>query len=76
MARDSFDLGVFDILMPGMTGEELAVRTKEIDPRMKLVAMSALQCGPEVMEAGFDIALEKPFDIQRLVRICRQIPDT
>jgi DNA-binding NtrC family response regulator len=72
LEAESFDLAIYDIVMPGMSGRELAVATREVAPDMRLVALSALVCSPELMDFGFDVALQKPFDIKRLLNICRK----
>ena len=73
--RDTFDVGVFDIMMPGMNGGELASIAREVSPDMRLIAVSALACSPELTDFGFEAALQKPFKVESLVRICRSFAE-
>ena len=63
------DIGIFDIMMPGMDGCELAKNARKVSPSMRLIAVSGFDCSPELMDRGFDAALQKPFDIYKLLRI-------
>lgn len=75
-AADAFRPGVcfLDLNMPGMTGEELAVRLREraAGRPLVLVALTAMS-GPEHRErtaaAGFDLHLVKPVDPFQLVEV-------
>jgi DNA-binding response OmpR family regulator len=66
-------VGIFDIKMPGMDGCELALSARAIDPSMRLIAVSGVDCSPELLDRGFDAALQKPFDICKLLRILNAI---
>lgn len=71
LGKESFDLGVFDIVMPGMNGRDLAVRAYAVSPSMRLVAVSARECSPESIDCGFQAAVLKPLDIDAFLRICQ-----
>ncbi len=59
------DLGLFDIMMPGMNGYELCQLAKEKYPHLKVVLVSAKASLEERM-AGYDVGADdyipKPFD--------------
>lgn len=70
------DVCVLDLNMPGMDGDELAVRLRQQfgDRRLILVAVTA-QCHEEgrtrIKTAGFDHMLIKPADLFELARLLR-----
>ena len=77
-ARRSFDLLLTDVVMPGMSGEELARRLREQYPHIKVLFMSGhseetvIQHGIEQQDAAF---LRKPILPGRLVAKLREVLD-
>ncbi|WP_020472615.1 response regulator [Zavarzinella formosa] len=75
IARDNPpDLCFIDLNMPGMNGDELAVRLRELDPKhsMTLVAVTAMSREEDVRrlsKAGFVIHLVKPTNPETLINI-------
>jgi CheY-like chemotaxis protein len=73
---ERFDLGLFDIQMPGMDGLELTRRIREREsvegcPRMPVLAVTAnafLEDGGTWKLAGMDACLSKPFSPATLAR--------
>ncbi len=63
-AGERFDLLLTDVVMPGMSGQELAERALELAPETKVLYMS----GYSVDGAGDDF-LAKPFDADELARM-------
>jgi FixJ family two-component response regulator len=66
-----------DVVMPLMTGPELAHRLKPLRPQMRIVYMSgyaakAIHTG---MIAPTDTFLEKPFTHEVLIRTVREVLD-
>lgn len=65
------DLCVVDLVMPGMSGAELAVRVRELDPNVAIIAVSGHEV-PEmirqVANVGMHTFLPKPFAMRELIR--------
>src|SRR5262249_25623098 len=72
------DLMVSDMVMPGLSGTELAARLAEKNPRMKVLYMSGyiddatVRAGIEEKDVAF---LQKPFAPGTLVRKVREVLD-
>jgi len=70
-----FDTVVSDINLPGLTGLELLRRTRDIDPNLPVILVTA---GPtvesviEAVEHGAVRYLQKPIDIQALLEAVRK----
>lgn len=72
MRKESFDLGLVDILMPQMDGFEFAqrVRADEQTKSLPLIAITALAMVGDrerVLGAGFDGYIPKPIDPERFI---------
>lgn len=70
------DIVILDVIMPEIDGLQAYRKLKEHLPNSKFIAISGYdQKGPveEVMEAGADIFLQKPFEIPALLQILKQI---
>jgi PAS domain S-box-containing protein len=68
--QQPFDLAVLDVLMPGMTGVELAERLRELAPDCQVVFMSGFAAEDLVQRIGRDIEgplLQKPLSSERLL---------
>jgi PAS domain S-box-containing protein len=69
---------ITDMVMPGMNGQELARRAKELIPGIKILRTSGYP-GKIAAEQGFleseEAFLEKPFSIDSLVRKVREVLD-
>ena len=68
---DGFDLLIFDIMMPDMSGWELFSKIGKIKPDYKVIFLSILEIAPdklkELMNAGVKDYIRKPFDRDDLV---------
>jgi CheY-like chemotaxis protein len=71
LERESFDVLLVDLTLPGMDGIELLVRTRELHPGVKTYAMSA-DSTPDLKAAALDSGaaeiLRKPLDFEVLLR--------
>lgn len=66
---DKFDLIILDLMMPGMTGEELthSIRQTSKVPIIVTSAKSSLESKIDLLAMGADDFLGKPFDIKELI---------
>ena len=69
--KDSHDIVISDIRMPGMNGYEFVTRVKEIDPKVKVILMSAFEINEKefhnlLPDIKVDAFLQKPFSLQQL----------
>ena len=64
-----FDLAVLDLMMPGMTGEELTAKIRETSkiPIIITSAKSELDSRVNLLSTGADDYLVKPFDVKELI---------
>jgi len=74
--RDNIDLLVTDMVMPGMTGQELAVRLQQEHPGLSVVFMSGYSehAATEMANADPSVRLlTKPFSRGAILRTVREI---
>ena len=68
---DGFDLLIFDIMMPDMSGWDLFTKIGKIKPDYKVMFLSILDISNERLEelkqAGITDYIRKPFDLDDLV---------
>ena len=67
LEREAFDLLLLDLMLPGMTGEELIGEIRRTDPDLPIIvlsAKSALKDRVSVLEMGADDYLVKPFAVE------------
>ena len=67
--RESFDLVITDIKMPGMSGMDVLARVKERTPDMPVILITAfgsIAQAVEALKAGALDYIVKPFDIEEL----------
>ncbi len=67
--NDDFDLVILDLMMPGMTGEELTRQIREIDktPIIIVSAKCSTDSRVDLLAMGADDFLSKPFDVKELL---------
>tara|TARA_R100000306_G_scaffold62326_1_gene68634 strand:+ start:14180 stop:15760 length:1581 start_codon:yes stop_codon:yes gene_type:complete len=73
-ARESFDVAILDIALPGMDGYDLALRLRSLDTdgACRLIALSGFGQAHDKLrskQAGFAEHLVKPVDSQRLLTL-------
>lgn len=74
--RETVDLLVTDVMMPGMTGIELLERAREIRPDLRAIVMTGHKTSEAVIGAMRNRAcefLEKPFHNEELVEAVRLV---
>lgn len=67
---------ISDVIMPGMTGEELARCLKPLLPRIRMVLMSGYteqQVDPEIFRGPGVAFIQKPFSYDGLLRKIREV---
>jgi YesN/AraC family two-component response regulator len=70
--KKSFDFLVTDIRMPGLSGVELLMETRKIQPDIKVIVMTAYgsdEIRQDVMTKGAISYLEKPFDFDQILNV-------
>jgi two-component system response regulator HydG len=75
LSGDRPDLVVTDIRMPGVSGLEVLARTRELDPEIPVILMTAqasLQSAVRAVNEGAYYYLQKPFANDDLLAICRR----
>jgi len=74
--KDSIDLVILDMIMPGMGGGEAHDRLKEINPDLKVLLSSGYSIdgqAHEIMERGCNGFIQKPFNLTELSAKIREI---
>ena len=76
IALDGFDLLIFDIMMPDMSGWDLFSKIAKIKPTYKVIFLSVLDISEErfkeLRDAGIKDYIKKPFDRDDLVMRVRR----
>jgi len=73
---DEIDLIITDLKMPEMMGRELARRIHEIDPQVKIIAITGsmgLEKPTITPDDRFKAVIEKPFDVQEVLKTIRAV---
>jgi len=68
--RESFDVLILDLMLPGLSGKELCQRLRAAGvqvPILMLTALDALEHKVEGLRSGADDYLTKPFDFEELL---------
>ncbi|RLB44141.1 MAG: hypothetical protein DRH12_01000 [Deltaproteobacteria bacterium] len=74
--KDSIDFVLLDMVMPKMSGKEVFVKLKEIDPQVKVLLSSGYSLdgeAQELMDMGCAGFIQKPFRLKDLTRVLAQI---
>ena len=70
--RDSYDVALIDLRMPGMQGEELLGRLKQIMPAMEVVILTgqgSVESAKQTFRAGAYDYLQKPCELDELISV-------
>jgi PAS domain S-box-containing protein len=76
--RDTIDLVILDMVMPGISGSETFDRLRQIAPAVKVLLSSGYSLSGEaqqIMDRGCNGFLQKPFQIEKLSRKIRELLD-
>lgn len=76
--RDEIDLVILDMIMTDMSGGEVYDRIKEFNPGVKVLLASGYSIAgeaTEILERGCNGFIQKPFDINELLRKIREVLD-
>ena len=68
--RETFDVLILDLMLPGISGKELCQRLRAAGvqvPILMLTALDALEDKVEGLRSGADDYLTKPFDFEELL---------
>ncbi len=67
--RENYDLACLDLMLPGLPGEEVLGKLKEVGdfPVIVVSAKDSLDVKVDLLSAGADDYLTKPFEIEELV---------
>jgi DNA-binding NtrC family response regulator len=75
LSKEKPDLVVTDIRMPGVSGLEVLARTRDLDPEIPVILMTAqasLQSAVRAVNEGAYYYLQKPFANDDLLAICQR----
>lgn len=76
--RESFDLILMDIKMPGMNGVESFLRMKEKNPDIRVILFTAYALEDLIRKAhenGITAVLKKPLDMDHLLDVIQKVQD-
>jgi len=76
--RERIDIVILDMVMPGMGGEKVYDRLKEIDPSIKVILSSGYTVNgniKRILEHGCNDFIQKPFTLHELSQKIRGILD-
>jgi PAS domain S-box-containing protein len=76
--RETVELVLLDMVMPGASGEEIFRELKAIEPRVKIILCSGYSIHGEasrIMAQGCDGFLQKPFSLEKLSAKIHEITD-
>ncbi len=68
-----YDAALLDLAMPGIDGFEAARRIRAGGSRIPLIAVSGAEAEARARDSGFDRCLEKPYTLEDLRTVLREI---
>ena len=72
-AETEVHLLLTDVIMPGLTGPELAQQARQTRPEIEVLFMSGYSEGSEGLSDGKFALIEKPFSADRLLHKLREV---
>ncbi|MEA3358182.1 MAG: PAS domain S-box protein [Thermodesulfobacteriota bacterium] len=76
--KDEIDLIIMDLIMPGMGGKKCLEKILKIDPNTRVIISSGYSSNghtKEIFKAGAKGFINKPYDINQMLRVVREILD-
>jgi len=76
LSRESFDIVVTDVVMPGMEGLELVKRIKKSHPGTRVIVLTGFARNADIGDfllQGADDLLPKPFRANDLIEVIRRV---
>jgi len=76
--RDSIDMIILDMIMPGMGGSETFDRLKAMEPSVRVLLSSGYSLNgqaSQIMKRGCNGFIQKPFNIEQISKTIRKILD-
>jgi DNA-binding response OmpR family regulator len=76
IASHPFDLYIFDFAVSGTNAAEFCRTLRSIDPKTPILIYSALSrsvAGQSAIDAGADVYLEKPNDLDRIGQVVKRL---
>jgi CheY-like chemotaxis protein len=76
--RDSIDMIILDMIMPGMGGSETFDRLKAMEPSVRVLLSSGYSLNgqaSQIMKRGCNGFIQKPFNIEQISKTIRNILD-
>jgi two-component system, cell cycle sensor histidine kinase and response regulator CckA len=77
--KDSVDIVVLDMIMPGMGGGDAYDQLREVDPDVKVLLSTGYSLrgeASEILKRGCNGFIQKPFNIKMLSQKLREILDS
>lgn len=69
--KQDIDVAVLDVLMPGMSGDAVAERLRQVNPKLRVLLMTGAD-GAFAAASGL-LVLRKPFPHEELVEAVRRL---
>jgi PAS domain S-box-containing protein len=76
--QEQIDLVILDLVIPGMGGKRCFEEVLKVNPRAKILIVSGYSAngpGKEAIEAGARDFVGKPFDVEHMLKVVRNILD-
>ncbi len=73
---DKFDLVMTDYTMPEMTGDELARKIHQVNPKIPIIMCTGISLGPETINSiELEKIMKKPMGMEDMLRAIREVLD-
>lgn len=74
--RERFDIALLDLMMPGMTGMDTIREIKRVNPKMRVIMITAfatVENAVDAIKGGVSDYMSKPFKIEQLLAAIRRV---